>query len=426
MKDKKTANDLNYEEKKEIKEDVKNAFDEAFDKKVPKTSIYHTSKNGPKNILSQAEVDNYVKKRNRKAKMPIIVTAIIVSLITLAVLYLYFFNNPKTIFTKAIDKTFNTLNDFMVSKDDIYSKDIALNLATSDTKFNLKLMYEADTKNDLYKMDIKTLLNDQKFIDALVYNQNGNVYMYSSDLYNKYLKFDKAYMNSSNYDTILNSVRMALIRSLNSEKFNGSKQQMRIDGKVESVYKSSVELNETNLDRILDSVMVDLENDDNLFAAFNQNSKMNKAEFKSKIKTQVTEVNKKLTKKLPINISIYTKGALQKFVMLEIKTLRENEIYNITKLSDTKYTYTFEDKILKIKKEGTINLKDNGNILVESKNSHNKLDIIIKERKIDKVNKVDVSDYVKIDTLSESEKAKMTVKLFTNPLIAKMVGQKSS
>ena len=58
---------LNFEEKKEIKDDVKEAFDKALESEKL-TSIDKTINSAPEATLNQKEVDNIINKPSLKTK----------------------------------------------------------------------------------------------------------------------------------------------------------------------------------------------------------------------------------------------------------------------------------------------------------------------------------------------------------------------
>lgn len=415
---------LNADEKNEIKNDVKDAFGKAFSK--PMSSIEKILNEGPKDTLNQEEVDKIVNKQNKKKdtdKRPVIITIILIILIAIAGIYMYFSNNPKTIFIKAIDKTFNTLEKNITPKYEKTTGELTLNLENnSPNQANLKLDmdYGIDSKDSLFSADMKISSNNEKLLDIKMYGENDKTYLYSESILNKYLEFDANINNKEEIKTILNSLNKAITKSIENEKYNGSKTQIDINGKTTKTYKSSFTLDKNNIEIVLNNINDNLTKDEKFIEAVSKITNKTKDEVNQLITEKIEEIKTGLANTENLTFNVYTKGPAQEFVKLEInKTInKETSTISITNIGDGKYQSRIDNKQTKQKATGDIEYKNSPNELyLKIKiNGDANLDLTLtnKYQKAKDIELMDTSETVKISDLSDEEKANIITKIFFN------------
>ncbi len=416
----KKKEELNKDEKIEIKADVKDALG-----KAKKASIDKINETGPDDVLNQNEIDKLMDKKNKSKEKdsikPVIITIVLIVLIALSGLYIYFSNNPKTIFVKAIDKTFNKIEKSITPKYDTAKGSAEFDMTFDKDKINANIYYESDIKKGLLNADIKTTYNDEQLIDLNLYNETDTAYIYSEDLLNKYIEFESNYTDVDG-KIITNALNEAFKAAISGEKLNGAKKQIKIDGKMVKTYKSSLTINETNIDRMTDSAFKSLINNDKFMNQMSKTFNLSQTEVNGKITDVINHLRKQVQENQVININIYTKGARQSFVMFEI--IGADRKINITK-TDDKITYTVTDKNNNKQIEGEILIGNSTEIngTYKKGSTTHLFNITIKSNaeKIKEVTKKEIKDSTKYNELSDSEKLEMTFKLFANPAITKLL-----
>lgn len=425
---------LNADEKKEIKEDVKDAIGKAFSQK---TSIDKTLKEGTTHTLNQDEVDKIINKKQNTDRRPIIITIILIVLITLAGLYMYFSNNPTTIFIKAIDKTFNTVEKNIIQSDTKINKNIDVNYKQTfknqtQNDLRLKINYQSDIKEKILKADIETTYNNEHLLAGQIYSENNKIYLYSEDILNKYIEIGShSQMTNKQKQIILNSLNKAITKSIENEKIIGSKQQIDVNGKTIKTYRSSLIIDKNNKENILNNINDNLKEDKKFIDTLKQITEKSETDIKNDITNEINQKRQELSKVDKLTINIYTKGAIQEFVKLEIKKVINNEesISSLTNIKKNKYTYLIDDKTMKEKVSGNIEYQNKNNNMkikidskVESKNPHTTiLTINIQNEKAKEIDKIDISNSIKGEELTEADSIKITTKILSNPTIGKFV-----
>ena len=427
---KKSDQNLNQEEKNEIKNDVKDAINNAF--KGPITSIDKILNNGPKETLNQEEVDKIVNRKNKNKdtdKKPVIITLILIILIAISGLYMYFSNNPKTIFIKTIDKTFNILEKNTIPKYEKTKGNLTLNLeenSNTEKLSNLKfaMNYELDTKNSLFNADTKLTSVQDKLLDIKIIGEHDKTYLYSENILNKFIQLDIKPSDKDDIKIILDSLNKAITKSIENEKFNGSKKQIDVNGEKIKTYKSSFILDQSNIENVLNSIGKSLNDDEKFINTVSSITNKTKEETQNEIKKKINKSKQNLANVQNLTFNIYTKGAAQKFVKLEINKTVNNEtsIVSLTKIDDNKYKYVIDDKFNHKNIQGNIeykNKKDESYIKLDikgniSNNSNTNLTLILnnKYKKVNNIELPDTSDAVTFSESSDADKVNIITKIF--------------
>jgi len=426
MSKKEVKQNLNADEKNEIKNDVKDAFGKAISKRP--TSIDQTLNDGTEVTLNQDEIDKIVNKTKNKNTdiKPIIITIVLIILITISGLYIYFSNNPKTIFIKAIDKTFNMVEKKINPKEAKTkgNMDIDYSLKSSNQileNLNMKINYQLDTKQNISNIDFKINNNQNEVLTAKIYSEKDKTYLYSEKILNKFIELEnKSVVTKKQTSIILHSLNKAITKSIANEKFLGSKKQIDINGKRTKTYKSTLIIDKNNKEIILDSITEKLKQDKKFINTLEQITDKNNKEIITSITTSMTKIKENLIQGDTISINIYTKGAGQEFVKMEINKTINGKINSttITKIEKNKYIYFAFDKIKNEKITSDIEYTSNKNgttLKLDTKKegiNPSQTNIVIKNKlqKLDKIKKIDTSNSVKIGDLAQNNELNVLAK----------------
>lgn len=419
---KKENHNLNDEEKKEIKNDVKDAIGKAFSN--PKTSIDQILKDGPKETLNQEEIDKIVNKKNKNTdKKPIILTIILIVLIAIAGVFMYLSNNPKTIFIKTVDKTFNTLEKNITPKYDKTKGDLTIDLKgkyNNQTSSNLKLNadYQIDTKENLFSADVNLNSNKENLLNIKLYGESDKTYLYAENILDKYLELDTNISTQEDTKTVLKSLNKAITKSIESEKFSGSKMQIEINKNMVKTYKSSFTLNKDNRETILDNIKDLLLKDENFIEAYSKMINKTKEEAKTEVINKISKIKTSLENTEDLTINVYTKGAIQEFAKLEIvqKTNNKTNIMSLTKIDTNKFEYVIDDQTKNEKITGNIeytNKQDSTYLKINIKNDNTNLTITLnnKYKKAKEIELTKASETIKFSDLTDQEKLNIFTKI---------------
>ncbi len=451
---------LNSSEKAEIATDVKAAFNKAKGETEEVLSLdtlnsIDKTKDGAPDTLSQEEIDKVVggnirRNTKKKSKLPIFITVFLILLIFSSGIYWYLANNPKTIFIRSMDVIFNNIMEsiedpkYEITKGNIdinYNSESKNNTSLKLNQIGLKANYITDSINKISKVELKTTYEQNHLIDATIYKEEGKTYFKSEDLLDKYIEFandDK----TINYDakdlkTILKSLNAALINSLDGQKFSGSKVELMIADQKIKTYQASLVINKDNIGSILDSINDTLQNDTRFLNAYSNIFGIKSSQIKKEIDNYFKSLKNESKTMEDLTISIYTKGFDHEFVKLELSGNNRDQIDNIsiTALSPNKYDYLVDIKSKQEKTEGTFEYKttDNSktlNLTIKISNNNQEvvngtLKIKTTEEEANKIQKEDVSKNVISDKLTEEEKAAITYKLQSNPILAKFIAMLS-
>jgi len=425
---KKNSPNLNDNEKNEIKNDVKDAFGKALSKRP--TSIEQTINDGTEETLNQQEVDKIIKKTKNKKHTndikPIIITIILIVLITISGLYIYFSNNPKTIFIKTIDKSFNIIEKNIYPKEQKTKGNINIDYNTKSgnqtlDSVNMKIAYQLDTKEKISNIDLTMNDNKEQLLNAKIYSEKDKTYLYSESILNNFIELEnKTILTKKQTNTILHSLNKAITKSIENEKFEGSQKQIDINGKITKTYKSTLIIDKNNKNEILKSITENLKQDKKFINTLEKITNKTQQEISTSIENSVSTIKESLMQADTMSINIYTKGAGQEFVKLEINKITNGQTNTttITKQEKNKYIYLIDDQTKNEKLAGNIEYTSDKNNMIlkldikKEGTNPSQTNIVIKNKsqKLDKITKIDTSNSIKLDELTQTDKLNIFTK----------------
>ena len=367
-----------------------------------------------------------LKSANRGSVAPVvIVILVIIALLGLAFFggkyYLASRNNIKIF----MDDYFNKLEG-NIGKNNSTSGSLSLNV-TGDTtgkdgkafkilnNLDFSMNYGIDTKENITNIDINTSYYGDKLININTYIEDNNIYLYSSDLYSKYIRVEnnkednstKDSITNEDYKVIINSINSAVSESLKEEYF--TKSWVKVDGK--NVNKVELLLNNNNIKTINENIINNLKNNNSFIDSFGKLTNKKTMKVKELLDEELEEVNS--NEYSEIKISLYTR--ITKFVKLEI-TSGEDKI--VVKSNDKGYSFEIIDSENNNTYNGTIEINNNSDSTTYNINikDSNNLEIKINNtiNNTTKVEKKDVSNSVSFDDITNKEYEEIINKISNN------------
>ena len=387
-------------------------------------------------------------KNSPKAKMSKLLWLISIFLILIIALYLVFIflnSNPQTIFTNTIDKFFSSItdnisdNNYDISKGKIkYIANINDNsnveLFNEISKINLDIDYTIDNANDLIKLKIFSKYDNDNLIDLDIYTDKNNLYIYSDDIYEKYLKIKNdskiKFINPKDIKIILNGLNQAFDKVATSEKIYGEKTNLDLGNKTIKVSQTKLIIDKTNYIKISDTFVNSLKSNVEFVSSLaklrgtsNKDIQKSLEKLSSKLKTffannEVLEVKLYNDRKTKEFIKGVMNGKLGSFTLSKNKNDYSFVLVNnknnqnvsgnfIIDVNDKKTVYNIE---FNFKNEINGNLENSSNFKLNFTNN--------KAKSFKRINTSNAKD---INELTELEKFGIYTKLFSNPNLNKFI-----
>lgn len=390
---------------------------------------------------------NNKKQKNTMWFAPIIVVIFVIALIGFG---FFLSRSPKMVFNTAINKMSQSLIGAALESMDNREGSISLEtkFSSDDKDMNdaLKIMnnmyfgidYKLDQKNKKYLMKINTKYDGEELLNADVYLEDTNVYILLVDLYNQYLSTElqdvevlwETNKSIKDYKAIVKGISKAITTSLKSEYFTKETVELTIDDNIEKATKNTLLINNNNIIQIEVDVLTSLKNNNSFINSLSNITEIDKEDILANIDELINSLSgEEFTYDEEITISIYTKGLINEFVRMDLKTSADeekttielikenNEVYNINLISqDFNANFTvkmFEDS------DG----KQNIEFSMNEPTTNSTLTYIIKYATNNniKFDNIDVSNNVALEELTEQALTEIGNKLMESKGIQKLV-----
>lgn len=371
----------------------------------------------------------FTEKEIRKASRGNAAPIIIVILVIVALAVLAFFGGKYYLSSKNsikifIDTSLNKLENNIASSGTT-SGDLTININGDTTSkegkifkilnnLDLNITYDIDTKENITDVNIKTNYYSDELVDANIYIEDGNIYLYLNELYSKYIKYNYKKDNSNSnkisnedYKIIVSSIRTALNESLKEEYF--TKSWTKVNGK--SVNKVELLLDDKNIKIINENIINNLKNNNKFISSFRRITNKEETEVKKLLDNEVEKINN--NKYLDTKISLYT--SITKFVMLEVSNKNVQATINS---NDNGFVYKVADKENNNTYNGTfkIDIKDDNitysNITKDDGSLEMNFSGTIKHNT--KIEKKNVSNNILLEDITDREYKEILSKIFNN------------
>ncbi len=371
----------------------------------------------------------FTEKEIRKASRGNAAPIIIVILVIVALAVLAFFGGKYYLSSKNsikifIDTSLNKLEN-NITGSGTTSGDLTININGDTTSkegkifkilnnLDLNINYGIDTKENITDVNIKTNYYSDELVDANIYIEDGNIYLYLNELYSKYIKYNYKKDNSNSnkisnedYKIIVSSIRTALNESLKEEYF--TKSWTKVNGK--SVNKVELLLDDKNIKIINENIINNLKNNNKFISSFSRIINKEETEVKKLLDNEVKKINN--NKYLDTKISLYT--SITKFVMLEVSNKNVQATINS---NDNGFVYEIMDKENNNTYNGTFKIDIKDDNITYSNITKNDSSLVMNFsgtiKHNTKIEKKNVSNNILLEDITDKEYKEILSKIFNN------------
>ena len=407
--------------------------------------------------VEKVNEDFNVKKPKKKGLIVGGIVLLILIIAILGVTYYFTSSKPEKLFNSYIDKLFASetedYNSVKMNAEIKISGELENNIdqTTFDEigKCVLKMGAQADIEKRQEIVDLGLEYDKKSVIDAKIYYNDGKIYTYFNDIFDKYIEIDmdeyqkealKEIFETADKKQIKNTQKaMNILRDeLKAEikeqgEFEKEKTEIDIGDKEEKVTKNTLTLSQKEVYKLIANICSNLSKNDDFLDCFEESPKDILKEMAEEFKDEEKD------SKNNIKISIYTKGISNKFVGMDISVNVESGAQTLifTVLKEDKDTYSYDagmkssfmkinlisgkveiekEKDSKNEQEGkakiTMEIAEMGKISLEMTYSaeYNK-----------EIDKIDISNSVKMNDIKEDEAEAIMKKLMERPLIGELI-----
>lgn len=422
-------------------EDV-NLIQENDNNSIPKPLEFSQSNN--------ITVDSVVEEENNESKNPMSFIPFIILIFAVAIFGFGFIisRSPKMLFNTLINRSYKTINSNIVSDVDNMKGKFTLetSILTADKSTNsvLEILnniyigaeYEVDYEHETVLTKINSKYADEKLLDVDVYAKDNNGYILLNDIHDKYLStkidgleeiFEKVEMDDE-HKILISEIKKALTKSLKSDYFIQTKEDIIINEKNITTTKNSLVLTEELINNIEKDIIIYLKESNKFITSLSEVLEINKAETLNRME----EILESLDSTIPGNnntkviISIYTKGLMNEVVKIDLETEESSEKAVIEFMKNFKDDYSIKMTSAGVTISGNIKILKDGKIEVSITDPTSGTIITITVSYLVEYNtpltKVDVGNSVSIESLTEGEYNKIMTKLMENKGIQNLIG----
>lgn len=409
--------------------------------------------------IEKVSEDFNVKKPKKKGLIIGGIVLLILIIAILGVTYYFTSSKPEKLFNSYIDKLFaSEVEDYNSVK---MNSEIKLSGELKDSeakqvfeeigKCVLKMGTQVDVEKKQEIVDLGLEYDKKSVIDAKIYYNDGKIYTYFDDIFDKYIEIDIAdsqkealreVFETADKNQIKNTQKaMKIVRDeLKAElkeqgEFEKEKTEIDIGDKEEKVTKNTLTLSQKELYNLIANVCSSLAKNDDFLDCFEESPKDMLKEMAEDLKDEKAEG------KNNVKISIYTKGISNKFVgmdiSLNVESNSQTQTLTFTVLEEDKDVYSYsagmkssfmkvdlisgrveieKEKDSKKEQEGkakiTMEIAELGKMSLEMKYSaeyNNGID------------KIDINNSVKMNDIKEDEVEAIMKKLMERPLIGEFI-----
>ena len=407
--------------------------------------------------VEQVNQDFNMKKPKKKGLM---IGGIIAAVIVVALVLVYFLvlNNPKFIFSKAIDKLLavNSESYDSIKVDTKIKADVELQDATYQAqlaeieKYTVKLGTQMDVEEKQEIVDLGLEYDNQAVIDARVYYNDGDMYTYFDGIFDKYIQLDmdeetKAMLDEvfematseedlKNTEKAIEIVRDELKTQIKENgEFEKKKDEIEVGEDEVKVNKTTVTISEKQLYKIAQNMLTNLAKNDEFLDCFEESPK--------DLLKEAAEEMKDLegSSKNNIKISLYTKGFLNNnlvAVAVEIYSADEAStmVAKVVKEDEDVYAYNFAMKAdgvkadlikgkIEIEKDEDSKKEQSGKAIITAEvyqlgSVKLEIDYVVEYNQ--GIDKIDTSNSVNMNSLTDADMQGIVTKLMERPLIKEL------
>lgn len=407
--------------------------------------------------IEQINEDFDVKKPKKKG---LIIGGIVAAVVIVALVLVYFLvlANPKFIFSKTIDKLLAVdsesyesikMNTEMKATVDLEDTTYQTQLAEIE-KYAVKLGTQIDTEAKKEIVELGLEYDNESVIDAQVYYNDGEMYAYLEELFDKYIELDmdeetKTQMNeifdAASSDELKNAekatkiLRDELKTQINEKgEFEKTKTTIDVGDDEEKVTKTTLTLSQEELYSVISSMCLNLADNEEFLDCLGE---VELAELLEELAEQIKD--EETDSKNNMKISIYTKGLLSELVAVdvEIYSAEEKQTIIMTVIKEAKDVYAYNvcvkmsgakvDVItgkVEIQKDKDSKEEKSGKAIITAEviqTGSAKLEIDYSVEYNNGVDKIDVENSVNMNDLTETDMQGIMQKLMERPVIGQLL-----
>lgn len=391
--------------------------------------------------------ENDVLVLEKSFNFGIIFVVLFVLLIVGGCFYYYtkFSNNPAYIIKSSMKKVLekNEVDEIDLNKALNIQGSIDFDIKANDSEmqksldvFNeVDILYNVETmlKDKVFNLELNSKYKNNKLINAKLYNDKSNIYLFLEDFYDKYLKVSKEEVINNSSDKKLDITKddikklskglMEVIsKTFTEDDFNREKEEIMFNDEKVEVYKNYIVYNKDNFKEINERFVKNVKENKELLEV------LKKVSSEKEVEKALNDIlNIKDIGNFEMEFIVYTKGLTNKFVKLLLKVKKDSDYAIIEVDNEDVFTISLiEDEVdmkLTIQKNDQNNYVANLGLIIEDEvNANVKMSFIYKN--IDNIEKINDKNSVLIDELSEDDLNEImenfnkndTIKQFVNDL----------
>lgn len=399
-----------------------------------------------------------VKKPKKKG---LIIGGIVAAVVIVALVLVYFLvlSNPKFIFNKAIDdllavnsEQYDSVKVNAEIKASVEAEDITYQTQLSEIeKYKIKFGTQMDIEDKKEIVDLGLEYDNQAVIDAQVYYNDGEMYAYLEGIFDKYIQIDMDEETKVALDEVFSSVNSENMK--NAEKavkiirdelkaqigekgeFTKEKETIDVADNEEKVTKTTLKLTQKELYSAVADMCLNLADNDDFIDYLGQEDLADALEEIAELIKDEETNNKNYAE-----ISLYTKGLLNSnLVAVDLSIYSADDastvVVSVVKEDEGVYSYKVSAKASGIKMDflkGKVEIdKDKDSKeeqsgkatitaeVVETGSAKLEIDYAVEVNK--EIDKVDISNSVNMNSLTQEDMQAIMTKLMERPLIGQLI-----
>lgn len=405
-----------------------------------------------------------MKKPKKKGLMIGLIVAALAIIVALVLVYFLVLNNPKFIFSKAIDKFLTVksesyesvkMNTEIKASVDLEDASYQEELAEIE-KFTLKAGTQMDVEKKQEIVDLGLEYDNKEVIDARVYYNDGDMYAYFDGIFDKYIQLDMdeetktmldemlematSEENIKNTEKAIEIARDELKEQIKAEgDFENKKDTISVGNDEVKATKSTLTLTEKDLCNIISNMCSELSDNDDFIDCFEESPKDLLKEIENAMEDGTA------SKGNYIKIHLYTDGILNnKLVAATVEIYSEDEASTMiaSAVKEDKDVYSYKASVkssgqkmdlvkgkVELQKDKESKKEQSGKVIITAEIielGSARLEIGYLVEYNQGIDKIDTSNSVNMNNLTEADFEAIMTKLMERPLIKELLENQMS
>jgi len=407
--------------------------------------------------MENVEQFNQNFNTNKPKKKGLIIGVILVVL-AVALVYFLVLTNPKFIFSKTIDKlltfdaqSYDTIKMNTEIKASVDLEDTMYQTELSEVdNFTLKAGTQMDAEKKKQIVELGLEYDDEEVVDAQLYYNDGDMYAYLEGLFDKYIQIDmdaetkdvldEVFETATSKEDLKNTKKaLEIVRDefksqvKENGKFEKEKDKIEVGEDEVKVNKVTLTLTEKQLWKVAVNMLSNLADNKKFLDCFEDDTIGDDL----KELAELMEENK-TDGKSDVKISLYTKGLLNKLVAVDVQVYVPDEAtvtMSVVKEDKGVYSYNVSGKSgginvdvvkgkVEIEKDKDSKKEQSGKVTLTAdviELGSAKLEVNYSAKYNQGIDKIDTSNSVNMNDLTETDLESIGTKLMDRPLIGEVL-----